>query len=150
MGLLDRARHDGPAPIYLHIGGPSTGTTYLQDALWAHRDRLADRGLLLPGRRRWHLLASLEVREDPGLANRPGRVEHPWRDLVAEVAQWPGDALISHEFFAAASEDQVRRAVADLGDAEVHVVVTARAMVDLFLSRWQEWVKNGARGSIVP
>ncbi|WP_121255290.1 hypothetical protein [Nocardioides ferulae] len=134
--------------VFLHVGLPKTGTTYLQDALWANRDRLAERGLLLPGRRRWHLLASLEVREDPGLANRPGAIEHPWRALVAEIEGWRGDALVSHEFFGAASAEQARRAVAELGDVEVHVVVTARAMVDLFLSRWQEWVKNGARGAV--
>ena len=132
----------------MHVGLPKTGTTYLQDALWANRDALRERGVLLPGRRRLHLLASLEVREDSGLVNRPGGIEHPWQDLVADARAWSGDVLITHEFFGAATTEQARRAVEDFPGWEVHVVVTARALVDLFLSRWQEWIKNGARGTI--
>ncbi|MFC7493819.1 MULTISPECIES: hypothetical protein [unclassified Nocardioides] len=133
--------------VFLHIGLPKTGTTYLQEALWLNRDRLAERGLYLPGARRQHLLASLELREDPGLANRPRQVEHPWTHLVdlvnARLRKKGGDALISHEFFASATPAQVERAREAFPDADLHVVVTARPMVDLFTSRWQEWVKNG-------
>jgi hypothetical protein len=130
--------------VYLHIGLPKTGTTYLQHVLWENKERLREHGVLLPGRhRRRHLLASLDVREDPKLARRPGDVAHPWQDLVEEVLAWDGDAEISHEFFAAASTDQVRRVVADLRDRELHVVITARAMTELGVSRWQEAVKNG-------
>ena len=49
MALRWLDRHDRPAPIYLHIGGPSTGTTYLQKLLTANGDTLADDGFLLPG-----------------------------------------------------------------------------------------------------
>jgi len=132
--------------VYIHVGLPKTGTTYLQHALWTHRDDLAERGLLLPGpHRRRHLLASLEVREDPKLARRKGDVKAPWRSLVRECRRWPGDVVISHEFFGAASPEQVRRIVDDLAGFDVHVVVTARPMTDLGISRWQEWVKSGGK-----
>lgn len=36
--------------IYLHIGAPKTGTTYLQNVLWRNRERLRTDGLLYPGR----------------------------------------------------------------------------------------------------
>ena len=106
-----------------------------------HRARLRGRllteaGLLLPGRhRRRHLLASLEVRDDPKLASRAGDVSAPWADLVTEALAWSGDVLISHEFFGPASSDQVRRAVESLVGAEVHVIITAREMVGLAISR---------------
>lgn len=135
--------------LFLHIGLPKTGTTYLQGGLWARKRQLRDAGLLLPGAgHRRHLLASLEVREDPGLARRPGDVRRPWGDLVDEVLAYDGDALITHEFFAAASPAQVARVLADVPDHEVHVLVTARGMISLGLSRWQEWVKNGGRGDV--
>jgi hypothetical protein len=51
--------------------------------------------------------------------------------------------VISHEFFAAASEEQVRRVVDSLAGVDVHVVLTARALTRLGPSLWQEWVKNG-------
>lgn len=136
--------------VFLHVGLPKTGTTFLQDALWANKVALGERGLLVPGRhRRRHLLASLDLREDPKLAKRPGHVAQPWRDLVEEVLVWEGDsAVLSHEFFGAASEAQVRRAVESFPNSVLHVVVTAREMVGLGLSRWQEWVKNGGQDSI--
>ncbi|GAA1936272.1 hypothetical protein [Nocardioides marmoribigeumensis] len=138
------SRWDRPARVFLHIGLPKTGTTYVQRVLWENKARLRDNGVLLPGRhRRRHLLASLDVREDPKLQRRPGDVSHPWQDLVEEILEWDGDAEVSHEFFAAASTPQVQRIVDNLQDRELHVVVTARAMTELGVSRWQEDVKNG-------
>ncbi len=136
----------GTRRAFLHVGLPKTGTTYLQHALWSNSESLAEAGLLLPGRhRRRHLLASLDVREDPKLARRPGDVSAPWQDLVDECLAWPGDVVISHEFFGAASSEQVARLVGTLEGFEVHVVLTARPMTDLGLSRWQEWVKSGGK-----
>ncbi len=129
--------------VYLHIGLPKTGTTYLQDSLWAQRAELRRRGLLIPGRhRRRHLLASFEVREDPSLARRPGDVTRPWGELVEEILASESDALVSHEFFSAAGVPQIQRVLDDLPGREVHVVITARALVEIGLSMWQESVKN--------
>ncbi|WP_151083076.1 hypothetical protein [Nocardioides cynanchi] len=135
--------------VFLHIGLPKTGTTYLQKALWLNKGVLGDAGLLLPGRhQRRHLLASLDILGHSTLSERPGDTDSPWDDLVTESRAWPGDVLITHEFFGSASRRQVRRAVGSFPDAEVHVIVTARAMLDLGISRWQEWVRNGGRKPI--
>ena len=37
----------GEDGVYLHIGVPKTGTTYLQGFLFANREALAKRGLLV-------------------------------------------------------------------------------------------------------
>jgi hypothetical protein len=134
--------------IFLHIGLPKTGTTYLQSTLWQNKRALRDAGLLLPGYRRRHLLATLDLREDPKLARRGGNVDAPWDALAAEAGKWRGDVLISHEFFGPASPEQVRRAVASFPQAELHVLLTAREMVGLTISRWQEYVRNGGRRPI--
>lgn len=137
--------------VFLHIGLPKTGTTYLQSILWKHRDLLRDRGLLLPGSRREHLWASGDVRGERRLERRSADAPGSWGRLVDEIADWSGDALVTHEFFCGASAAQVGTALTRLADArpdEVHVVVTAREMVSLVTARWQEWVKNGATGDI--
>jgi hypothetical protein len=130
--------------VYFHVGLPKTGTTYLQTLMWDNRDELARQGILLPGESsREHLWASGVVREDPRLDRRGPDAAHAWDLLTGEINAWPGTAVISHEFFAGASADQVKQALADLGDADVHVVVTARDTLSLVTARWQEFVKNG-------
>ena len=131
--------------VYFHVGLPKTGTTYLQTLLWANHEELGRQGVLLPGTSvREHLWASGAVREDPRLARRTEAAIGAWDRLVAETNAWPGTAVISHEFFAAASADQAKRAMDALDGADVHVVVTARDTVSLVTARWQEWIKNGA------
>ncbi len=129
--------------VFLHIGLPKTATTYLQTILWANREVLEQQKVRLPGaHRRAHLWASRIVREDPMVERASELRRGTWERLCADIAQWPGDAILSHEFFAAASPEQAARAVADLAPAEVHLVVTGREPLGLFTASWQESIKN--------
>ena len=131
------------AKVFLHIGLPKTGTTYLQTVMWADRERMRAQGVLLPGReRRDHLWSTRIIREDPNLPTYDERVRESWGVLKQEIAAWPGTALISHEFFAGAAPEQAARMVAELAPAEVHLVVTAREPVGLYSGGWQESLKN--------
>ncbi|MDZ5621230.1 hypothetical protein [Nocardioides bizhenqiangii] len=130
--------------VFLHVGSPKTGTTFLQDVLWSQRATAGEQGLLLPGERfNDHFLATLDVRglvDDPSC---PERARGMWDRLVAEALAWDGSVLISHELFAGATAEQARQAVAALADdAEVHVVVTARDHVRQISAEWQEHVKH--------
>lgn len=129
--------------VFLHLGLPKTGTSYLQTIVWSHREELQAAGLLVPGReRRDHLWASLVVRDDPRVGRRNPKAPASWSVLLDESRTWAGDVLISHEFFCAASAEQAARVLADLAPAEVHLVVTAREPLGLFTSSWQESLKN--------
>src|SRR3954453_18003559 len=98
--------------VLFHVGLPKTGTTYLQTLLWNNTDELRRQGVLLPGESsRQHLWASGAVREDPRLERRGAEAPYAWKRLTDEITEWPGTAVISHEFFAGASADQVSRAV---------------------------------------
>jgi hypothetical protein len=131
--------------VFFHVGLPKTGTTYLQTLLWNNEAELRRQGVLLPGESvREHLWASGAVREDPRLDRRGPQAPGAWDRLVADINAWPGAAIVSHEFFAAASADQAVRAMQRLQGAEVHVVVTARDTLSLVTARWQEFVKNGS------
>ncbi len=131
------------ARVFLHVGLPKTATTYLQTILWANRPVLEEQELRLPGAARQdHLWASRIIREDPAFEKANEHRRSAWERLRADVAAWPGTALISHEFFAASSAEQAARMVADLAPAEVHLVVTGRDPLGLFTASWQESIKN--------
>ena len=93
--------------VFLHLGLPKTGTSYLQTILWAHRAELRAAGLLVPGReRRDHLWASLVVRDDAKVGNRNPEAPGAWAVLTTQALEWEGDVVISHEFFCAATAEQ--------------------------------------------
>lgn len=129
--------------VFLHIGLPKTGTSYLQTIMWGNRERLREAGLLLPGvERRDHLWSSLVVRGDERTEQRHRLAPTSWQRVREEVAQWPQDAVVSHEFFCSATAEQAAAALDALAPAEVHLVVTARESLGLFTASWQESVKN--------
>jgi hypothetical protein len=131
------------ARVFLHVGLPKTATTYLQTILWANRPALAEQQVRLPGTARQdHLWSTRIIREDPAFESANEHRRSAWERVRADVAKWPGTALISHEFFAAASAEQAARMVADLAPAEVHLVVTGREPLGLFTASWQESIKN--------
>ena len=141
------AAADESKRIFLHVGSPKTGTTFLQQVLWSQRKLAKQQGLLLPLNSFFeHFLASLDVRD---LADRP---EHParavgiWQEAVNQAMGWHGDVLISHELFASATAEQAERAITSFGeDAEVHVVLTARDLVRQIPAEWQEHLKHRSK-----
>ena len=134
--------------VYVHIGEPKTGTTFLQRAMWGNRARLAAQGVLLPGyKRKDHSRASRDLRETPRPASDPA---DPWIGewdvLVGQALQAPEAAVISDEVLAACNPAQADRAVRSLLSAEVHVVLAVRDLATLLPAEWQETVKT--RGTV--
>lgn len=129
--------------VFVHLGLPKTATTYLQTILWESRDQARDDGLLLPGdERRDHLWSSRIVRGEPARGVEDAHAEAAWHRVRDQLRAWSGRALISHEFFAAASYEQAAAMVRDLAPARVELIVTAREPLGLFAAGWQESLKN--------
>ena len=126
--------------VFLHIGPPKTGTTYIQSILWHNQERLAAQGVGLPLRRRGQFFACSELL-DTEFAADPRAQKWSWAKLVEAVAAIDDVALVSEEALARATPDDVARAVASLAPAEVHVVVTARDLPGLIPSVWQQNVR---------
>ncbi len=130
--------------VLLHVGAPKTGTSFVQDILYLHRETLRERGILYAADRHdAHFLAALDLMELPwGGLEREARGR--WDRLAAEVRAWPGTSIISHEILGTASRVQVGRALESLGgpDAEVHLVFSARDLVRQIPAEWQENVKH--------
>ncbi|MGH3444470.1 MAG: hypothetical protein ACRDPB_03760, partial [Nocardioidaceae bacterium] len=128
--------------VFFHVATPKTGTTYLQSILWGNREALREAGILLPGEsRRDHWWATMVVREDPRIGEKPPKATGAWDRIVAGCADWPDDAVISNELFGPATAEQAARAVAALAPAEVHLVVTARNPLGTLTAAWQEMLR---------
>src|ERR687898_924977 len=105
--------------VFLHCGTAKSGTTYLQDLWWRHRDALRERGLLLPGtalRDHFHAAALVKGMDVIVEELEPDERE-VWRRLVDETRAWEGDVLISHEPFSNSEADAAAAALADLATA---------------------------------
>ena len=131
--------------VYLHVGAPKSGTTYLQHLLDQNRDRLAGSGVLVVGERHLDRIhAAMQVRDDERLADLPESARTAWDRLVRQIRAWDGPAaVLSYELFCVASAEQAARALADLTAYDVHVVVTARDLGRSLVSAWQERLKFG-------
>jgi len=133
---------DAP-PVMVHIGLPKTGTTYLQRLLAANRATLRDQGFLYPGSKVDHFLAVQDVLKRP-FKEPDERVPGAWRAVVAEIDQWPGPCLVSHEILASARPDGVADVTRSFASRPVQVVATARDLARQLPAVWQEDVKNGS------
>jgi hypothetical protein len=132
--------------VFLHIGSPKTGTSYIQAVLMHNRERLAEQGLLVPAGR-WpegqvQPVIDLLNSDSEGEVARLAR--GAWDRFVAEARAHQGEAVIlSMEFLVRAQAHHVSRILEDLAGAEVHVVLTARDLGRLMPAIWQETVQNG-------
>ena len=132
--------------VFLHIGTPKSGTTFLQSVWWANKDELSRQGLLLPGRGvNDHYWASCVVRGGTQLQHLPEAGPRSWQRLLNATGDHDGDVLISHELFSPASADRAADALRDLDSVagEVHVVLTARDLARQIPAEWQQRTKHG-------
>ncbi|MGI8578414.1 MAG: hypothetical protein ACR2KG_10985 [Nocardioidaceae bacterium] len=130
--------------VYLHIGPPKTGTTYLQDVLWRNRKRLSRLDIALPDRSPTaHFQAALDLRAMEFAGHHDRAVRGAWQRLVAKCQSAGSDkVIITHELFAGASQEQIERVAADLAPAPIHVIYGARDVARQLPAVWQETLKN--------
>jgi hypothetical protein len=131
--------------VLLHIGPSKTGTTSIQQALFAARPELAEFGVLHAGRGAQPLNAVLALKGGKSLVGYPKPRMKQWEWLVDQVRA-AGDqrVIVSAEFFADLNAETARRAVRDLGGPRVHVVVTLRPLAKIMPSQWQQYLRNRA------
>ncbi len=134
--------------VYLHVGAPKTGTTYLQDRLTLNSRALAGHDVHFPSR---HALADPQLSQfraaidllGQDWGGPPGHAKGAWDALVRRIRRLDGTVVISHETLGPATPDQVRRALRDLSGSEVHVVYSVRDLGRQVPAAWQESIKLG-------
>lgn len=138
-----RARVPERPAVFLHIGAPKSGTTYLQNILFANRRELRRNGLVYPGNNvRSHFWASQDLRGMAFHGHVEPQVTGAWGRMVDDIRNFDGNGIIDHEILGAASEAHIDQALADLDFADVHVIFTARDIARQLPAAWQERVKN--------
>lgn len=128
--------------VVLHVGLMKSGTSYLQQRLFAGRTALGAAGVLLWGEGfRDQVLAVSDVleRAAAGPAAR-GR----WQALRDDVAAHPGPAVVSMEFLGPASPERIARVVGSLAPARVEVVLTLRDLGRAVPAMWSEALQHGS------
>jgi hypothetical protein len=130
----------------IHIGAPKCGSTALQSAFYQNRDALRSEGVTYIGESSHWISAAKAVTE---VSDRiPGKKPpiSEWKRLVKEVSSvTSGTALISSEWFAAASEASIQRIVDDLDAERLHAVLVIRPLTLTLPSAWQQGLKLGGR-----
>jgi hypothetical protein len=134
--------------VYLHVGAPKTGTTYLQDRLAANRTELARHDVHYPlGLQASHFKAALDLLDEVSWGGQREDARGEWDKLIDRVRRHDGTVIISHEILAGAKPEQVRKAMADLAGDEVHLVYSARDLARQIPAEWQEGIKHRRRRS---
>jgi hypothetical protein len=131
--------------VYLHVGAPKTGTTYLQDRLFANRATLAERGVQYPvGLHTDMFEAALDLIDRPWAGQRE-KVHGEWDALVGRVRRASGTVVVSHEILASATPEQIDRVMRDLAGTELHLVYSTRDLGRQIPAEWQESLKHRHR-----
>ena len=135
----------GRARVFLHVGVPKSGTSFLQATLRANADRLLADGVWYPTQQHRGLFhAALELTGNhPGWGVPQRRVDGTWAGLCAEARRRGGTSVFSNELFSNVEAGDVAAALAHLDGLEVHLVVTARDLARQLPAEWQEGVKHG-------
>ena len=123
-----------PGRVVLHVGAMKSGTTYIQSRLFANKELLEERGVLLPGRE-W----VSQVYAVKHLLRGSGRM---WDKHAAKVSAHPGTSVISMEFLGPARPAMIRR-VRETIMGEIEVVISARDLNRTISAMWQEDLQNG-------
>ena len=140
-----------PTPtVYLHIGPPKTGTTFIQGSLTHWRSELRSAGIVLPGK--WNNgqhLAAMDARGDHTAGFGPGSdvpragAEGAWARVVSEIQAGSGTAIVSSELFATADEPHARETMRMLADTDLHLLLTVRDPARQLVSAYQQRIKQG-------
>lgn len=131
--------------VIVHVGLPKTGTSFLQRVLWENRDSLATRGVHLPYTKRPEMFAAaLHLTGKEYDWDRVGMgTGEAWTRICRTALRKTGTVVISSEWLCMATAEQAKNMLEQLGEAEVHVVVTVRDLARQLPAEWQEGVKHG-------
>jgi hypothetical protein len=125
----------------LHIGPHKTGTTYIQETLFALRERLESRGVHIPAV--WSAAPGLPSHMRLVWGLRRGGIEEIEEDLRKIMASRYDRVVVSCEALSRLDQPLIERLRTLLGASPVRIVYYVRRWPERLPSLWQETVKFG-------
>ena len=130
--------------VFLHIGMMKTGTSYLQQVLQRNAEALERDGVFVR-----HANGGGGMREamlDILHSEAPATSDGGWARLVRKArAHEGGKVIISSELLSFVKDERAQQIVASFQPSRVTVIITARDLVRIIPSAWQEKIKHGGR-----
>ncbi|MHB8914794.1 MAG: sulfotransferase domain-containing protein [Thiobacillus sp.] len=143
--------------VFIHIGLPKTGTTYIQHKMHVNSDKLRSNGIYVPKtglsslqNNSWdHNLLALALQPErwgqfPSALSK--RLPTMWSDLVAEIKSCDcPDVIISAETLSWELDEgeQIRTISQKLHDFDVKIVLCERNPYDLISSMYGQMLRTG-------
>jgi len=135
--------------LIVHAGFHKTGTTALQSAFYAVREKLAKRGFIYPqvGGKAHHKAIYSLMEKGWGWEDRGGNPVNrkKWPELVKKVRRAKENAIISSEFLCELNEAQIAKFKKDLDIDDVTIYFTLRPLLKIVPSAYQQHLKIGIR-----
>ena len=130
--------------LFLHVGLPKSGTTYVQAVLGENKARLKERAAVLYPGRTWaaQVLAARDVLDANPSGFRNPEVDGAWQRLLDEVRAWHGDSVVSMEWLGSARAEHAQLIADTAKPARVEVIVTIRDLARTIPAAWQELMQN--------
>ena len=124
--------------VYLHVGPVKTGSTFLQDLLWRHRDDLARQGYHHPGAHANEMwLATNDVQDGAFVDYEMPQASGVWAQVCKRALAYDGPSVISHELLGLSTEEHIDRIVTSLSPTRLQVIVMARSLAVMLPSMYQ-------------
>ena len=137
--------------IYIHPGFHKTGTTSLQQIFAQNRIALRENGIIYPySRGSGHHRAAWALHGRVwGWKTKGGEVPpiSEWKKIVSQVKKSRESALISSEFFAELTIEEIKKFREAFPATDFEVIFTWRPMQKLLPSSYQQYLKYGIKAT---
>lgn len=140
-----------PKKVFIHVGFHKTGTTAIQESLFANSKALKDLGTtyVRTGKKASHRAAWALSGKTWGWKDRGG-LKTPiseWQKLLRKIKFRKAQTVISSEFFSELSDKHLLKLATDLKGIDVHVIFTIRPFGKILSSSYQQYLKYGLKAS---
>lgn len=140
-----------PKKVFIHVGFHKTGTTAIQESLFANSEAIKVLGTtyVRTGKKAAHRAAWALSGKTWGWKDRGGEKTSisEWRKLLWKIKLRKSQVIVSSEFFSELSDEHLSKLAVDLKGMDVHIIFTIRPFSKMLSSSYQQYLKYGLKAS---